>query len=247
MTAWYDFIDGVNRRLQQLETEGCTDPFFRGQGETTWKLVTSLSREQSNPKFHDNKEARLFWDFRVNGSHFLPRACSEWTVLYHMQHFGLPTRLLDWTTNFARALFFSMRHPISPSPTVFILNPYEMNAANQGGDRTLSNLHISFKQDYLSVLNSKQWPLGALAVGGDASIDRLRNQKGAFTLHGDLNCDLEIRYPAAITKHVLPVEARQDAQQFLRLAGVDEYAIYSDLDGLARKIYRDELGKSQSK
>ena len=176
----------------------------------------------------------------MRGSHLLPPDASEWTVLYYMQHFGIPTRLLDWTTTFATALFFALA-PDTESPCIWILDPYELNLHTQGS-RSMSNMNVSFKLDYVQFMELKGKPHGALASEGDSSIERIHSQGGAFTIHGDLATPIEQSCPAAVTCHELPKAAIPDARNFLELAGAHEFSIYPDLAGLSRYINRKELG-----
>lgn len=72
-------------------------------------LRTDLKRlGQFIPK--DNRipgEGRAFVEFRYrSGSHHK----SSWQTLAEMQHYGVPTRLLDWTESFIHALAFALRN-----------------------------------------------------------------------------------------------------------------------------------------
>ena len=75
------------------------DWIFRGHGSDEWALDTSLERH----RFHvpsDVAEGRMLTEFQRRAHQFLsdnetPRHTLEWLGL--MQHYGAPTRLLDWT------------------------------------------------------------------------------------------------------------------------------------------------------
>jgi hypothetical protein len=64
--------------------------------------------EQGKPQ--DNRipgEGRAFVEFRFrSGSHHQ----SSWQTLAEMQHYGVPTRLLDWTESFIHALAFALQN-----------------------------------------------------------------------------------------------------------------------------------------
>jgi FRG domain len=87
---------------------------FRGQPKN-WPLIPTIARLHKYVGGFDNWQ--VFHDhvlerFRRYGRPHLnqpPRTEIEWLV--HAQHHGLPTRLLDWTTNPLKALFFGVDDP----------------------------------------------------------------------------------------------------------------------------------------
>lgn len=89
---------------------------FRGQRDAGWDLQTTLERAVVD-RFErphgaiPNIERRLVRDFQRQARQFLddvpPRKETlEWLGL--MQHWGAPTRLLDWTYSFYAAAFFAV-------------------------------------------------------------------------------------------------------------------------------------------
>jgi hypothetical protein len=53
-------------------------------------------------------ENNFYSEFKTGGGPYLPKGLKPLEVLAFMQHYGLPTRLLDWSTNFLSALFFAV-------------------------------------------------------------------------------------------------------------------------------------------
>ena len=56
-----------------------------------------------------NLERQMLYEFRTSGSVFL-NADKIIDVYFIAQHYGMPTRLLDWTTNPLAALFFAVEN-----------------------------------------------------------------------------------------------------------------------------------------
>jgi hypothetical protein len=67
----------------------------------------------------------------------------DWDILFAMQHYGTPTRLLDWTEVFGVALYFAIigidetkrtdeKGRKIPPPCVWLLNPYRLNSHSTG-------------------------------------------------------------------------------------------------------------------
>lgn len=84
---------------------------FRGHRCPEWKLETSLERASRRCRVDQTLYERAIWgEFRRHAHSYLPRvptnSCTvEWLAL--MQHYGTPTRLLDFTQSFWIALFFA--------------------------------------------------------------------------------------------------------------------------------------------
>ena len=74
------------------------------------------------------------------------------------------------------------------------------------------------------------------AVNPTQAGKRLAAQRGCFTLHADLFSPLESGSPSYLKQFVLPTEAVVDGVGFLKLAGMNEYSLFPDLDGLSRHL-----------
>jgi hypothetical protein len=108
---------------------------LRGHRCPAWKLETYLERVSRRCGIHQVEYERAVWgEFRRHAHSYLPRVpadtCTvEWLAL--MQHYGAPTRLLDFTQSFWIALFFAFEEADNDCAVV-ALNPASL-AANQAG------------------------------------------------------------------------------------------------------------------
>lgn len=80
-----------------------TTLFYRGHGNTTYELVPSLYREDTYVAAED----RMYKELIMSDPHDFGDDHSALEKLVRMQHFNLPTRLLDLTLNPLVALFFA--------------------------------------------------------------------------------------------------------------------------------------------
>jgi hypothetical protein len=119
-SSWDDFVLWV----QELSGSWC----FRGQREAQWSLSTSLDRSVRRDIFteypngitvtgHDHADRdeegrKNLVQFREEASHIrnVPSSgdLGSWFAL--MQHYGTPTRFLDWTSSPFVAAYFAFEH-----------------------------------------------------------------------------------------------------------------------------------------
>lgn len=77
---------------------------FRGMSESNWGLVTSLTR-LGTP--YEGMEINIIKQFEKYGSEGIQLDGNQWRTISLGQHYGLPTRLLDWTYSPQTALHFA--------------------------------------------------------------------------------------------------------------------------------------------
>lgn len=100
---WREFFSLVQ------DSSGGPEMLFRGVTDKARKLVPSIGRGTSDHVGGDieSLESRILSEFKKLSVPILkttPASELEW--LFLAQHYGLPTRLLDWSSNPLVALFF---------------------------------------------------------------------------------------------------------------------------------------------
>lgn len=120
-TTW----EGLNRALFRCSYDDNTERYrpyiaFRGLPDCELDFKTKIQRlthenipkeidgdKITEPDWHRHRETRLLETFRSYATERLPQNASDWEVMLLGQHYGLPTRLLDWSSSPMVALFFA--------------------------------------------------------------------------------------------------------------------------------------------
>jgi len=231
---WQEFLENIREAREDLGNPPVI--WYRGHSHSGWSLVPGLYRDST----WADRERRAFEAFDRTATRLFDKRQSDWEVLFDMQHYGIPTRLLDWSEALGVAVAFVMHTPL-PTPTdaaVYVLNPIALNALS--GLAEIKTLPSDQAFEYKQIYWYKQpfAPQRPIAIYPPLQSARLFAQRGVFTIHGDRKLGLEEQSPHVVRKVILPVGARPAAMQFLQDANLDEYAIYPDIVGMARLLRR---------
>lgn len=242
MSDWQRIIKRVQKQQQAWAGSGCDSPFYRGHRLSTWKLLPGLGRGKKDSN-RTTIESTTYYDFFSLGGPLFPPKTNSWDVAFAMQHHGLPTRLLDWTHTFAVALYFAIA-PTSGLPRtngesacVWMLNPFDLNHQTCG-DGAIFNPEIDLKGGYYEnfIVNEMDIQAPVMAINPNRSTPRQAAQRSVFTLHKDIWTPLEIYAADHLHRIEIPEKCIPEAMDFLRLAGINEYTLFPDFDGLARHL-----------
>lgn len=246
--SWIDFLEKVNKVISELNEEGIDMIYFRGHAQGKWELLPSILRKEMTNKFSKINyiETCLYYDFITNAGNILNNKVKSWDTLYLMRHHGLPTRLLDWSENFATALYFAIEsNEKINNPVIWILNPHALNSINFGTDNALLNPDLDLDYSYQEAFIEENIKIDGkkvnvfenpLAIYPSRNNDRIFAQRGLFTIHGSKTKPINKIADHCLKKIEIPTDAIDDARIFLKLAGINEYSIYRDLDSLARHL-----------
>lgn len=104
-----DFIEKIAPILEECNG---SEIFYRGHADISWKLQPSIFRKSNKEEKEDQsngvgKEHLLFRDMVAHTPQSFSGCKSALDYLVQMQHYELPTRLLDVSTNPLVALYFA--------------------------------------------------------------------------------------------------------------------------------------------
>ncbi|EGR8992266.1 MULTISPECIES: FRG domain-containing protein [Vibrio] len=193
----------------------------------------------------------LVQDFLLHYEAYSERTVQEpWSLYALMQHYGLPTRLLDWTKSALIALYFALeeenKSESSNKRIVYMMVPLDLN------DKVNSDpfvFNVSSTKDYHKYLpwelseGKHDLPEEPLAIYIPSNNKRIQSQQGAFTVHGSSKESIEEFYVRngldRMVKLVIDESNRDKIQEELYSLGYKEDDIYQDLNSLSRRIIRE--------
>ena len=243
-----DYLNYMKKLASCWDLEAET-MWFRGHRDSSWKLSPKLYRVEY--KDADESEIRLEFESRalqlIQGR--MPSEKWEWYFL--MQHYGAPTRLLDWTDNPLLALYFAVAdHPRDCDAAVWVLDPDWLNRKLRRGiegamlpDWKEANSYLKDLEDAFE--GTKVTARMPAAIDPPHVDRRLAVQSSRFVIFGvdrDLMKIKAIKSEAKRKRHLqmltIPRDAVRAIQKDLYSCGITHSFVFPDLDGLCREICR---------
>ncbi|MEE0547507.1 MAG: FRG domain-containing protein [Peptococcaceae bacterium] len=133
-----EFLSVLNKYNTQFSRKHKTGGFiFRGMSNASWPLLPGIYREHqedeitatvsdasSSKKIYQASEYEILSHFKKEASGLLPHIPmkDDFTWLQYAQHYGVPTRLLDFTANPLVAMYFCCRSGSENDGVIWIIN-----------------------------------------------------------------------------------------------------------------------------
>jgi hypothetical protein len=232
---------------------------YRGQRVAAWELQTSLERccvRQSVPAGQRTAvEAELFREFRrayhQYGRH-VPQsdAILEWLSL--MQHHGAPSRLLDFTYSIYIAAYFALEAADDDCAVWAVNAPWAQQqsveamklAAKPGAARLEAPITEGDERIIQGLFFAAPFVRAACPLNPFRLNERLRIQKGAFLVPGDIavsfmeNLEALAAHDDAanVVRLVIPHTLRRQALRQLFQMNISRTSLFPGLDGYAQSL-----------
>lgn len=225
---------------------------FRGLSSADYRLETTLIRLGGD---YAKLERHLLRNFRKYAHRSVVERDSVWHWLSVAQHFGLPTRILDWTYSPFIAMHFATAnidkfdrdgviwavnyvkaHELLPQ---FLRDSLEEEGANV---MTLNLMNEAINSlNELDALDAQSGEKVVIFFEPPSIDDRIVNQFAFCSVMSDPTLVLDdwlATHPALARKIIIPASLKWEIRDKLDQANVNERVLFPGLDGLSRWLKR---------
>jgi len=192
-------------------------------------------------------------EFKFRAPRYLQASpVSDWEWLFLMQHYGLPTRLLDWTESALIGMYFALRDNRGDcDAAVWMLNPWWLNKQSlgkykvpQAGDKRL----VAWAPLEAGGELHAQLPVAIKPIQASRASQTKRDSLRSMVAHAvhstSSRTHRRTKGPACEKSpfQERPRACVADIRRELAIAGITETTVFPELDGLCREIMAGFLG-----
>lgn len=250
-------VSDINELMHELNSLP-NNFVFRGQADARWNLQSTLERVLGDK--WSAEYARKFEDYSLDvfkskyhiysGAEHIPKSKLSWLSV--MQHYGVPTRLIDFTTSPYVALYFALEtySPLSCNDISIYAFDYTnlmdlsvefIKSRDKGFSENRRSLQGKQDQIFDEVVDRYSYDIAWITepVELNARIDR---QAGTFLISGNLEKTIEsivnseLYFSTKMVKFIVPSGLYEGLFVALRKMNINSKSIYGDLAGLAKSI-----------
>lgn len=216
VTTFAEFVGEVESLSEDSELM-----LFRGQAKKG-NLLPSVARD--DPSYDSTEDEKVMLkELRRMGNSILPRTdLDDWELLVVAQHFGMKTRLLDWTSNPLAALFFACNDWQKGTVYVYALDAMQFLSEPKKGPFETGKTQV---------------------IRPNLNNPRIIAQHGWFTAHKfsqKTNKFVPLEKNSEIKKAVLEIKVPENSRatllKSLERHGVSSQTLFPDLEGLCKYL-----------
>ena len=188
---------------------------FRGVSDTSYQNIPSIGRH----KFLDSEslnrsERRLMQLFKESAVPYLDfQPSDDWEWLAIAQHYGLPTRLLDWSTNPLVAMYFAVEKKYDTDAVLYVYTGIDTVPPNNRPDPYNQKTVLRYRPPHMTT--------------------RVIAQSGLFTVHPEPKQEFSSK---RLRKFVIPAKSKGPIKRALYKCGVNRKTLFPGLESIAADL-----------
>lgn len=233
--------------------------FFRGQADKDWTLQPKVLRDTT---YNEKQLVLDFYHYGPLHSFNYDLDDDRVSLLTDMQHYEVPTRLLDWSLSPLSALYFAVEkgREFFRNAVVYVLDPWSFNIevlksncrgysipkihdiyviARALNATYFNTMGIDFIKKYIDkcyyyAINDKDIEK-PFAFVSNFTNNRMEHQRGVFTIHGtdkDIDLRREKYFMENACKIIIRANVRHKIYEQLNRMYINEYSQYPDIKGI---------------
>jgi hypothetical protein len=225
------------RELLEIMGKKKTGKLYRGQADSSWVLDASITRE---PKF-ENAEGEMYYEVLSLKPDAFQNDKTVYERLITMQHYGMPTRLLDITRNPLVAIFFACNNwdAKDSDGTIYTFEqPKKKSDFLNFEDKRLDYLPHLF--NHISLVKNQKDAEEFLSqisfIRGVAKNQRINNQSGDFIFVGNGDKVKQELHDLPKMSIIIDSQTKKVLMEQLESLNIHGGAVYPDLTNLSTYI-----------
>ncbi len=260
-------IDNISDYVEFIK-ESCNDKegelrfFFRGHSDRRYKTIPGVYRNDKNIIY----EKHLYHEAIRRMPEEFAEEMSTFDNLVKMQHYGLPTRLLDITANPLVALFFACQenNDVDGEVLMYSMLPDQIKYFDSEPICVLANLAkrpITFHSDceneypyFIKDIKKDRPTFNGEIKGNDdlhqvfcvlpkLSNERIIKQEGAFFIFGMKETKVKpASLPDPPSRIGIKANAKKEILRDLELFGINEASLFPEIDKIMKQIKQEICG-----
>ena len=233
ITSIGSLIENLNEDIGDYDE----DVWFRGEACFDWKLLPGIFRSEKKIS-----EEILLTRFRQSASMLIdtsPKSDFDWMFL--MQHYGVQTRLLDWSESALASLYFAISEEdhLLKDGTLWMLKPVELNKLANIEDEnkyyipSFDDVHLT-NYGIQSLKGNTRIQMNPIATIATRNNARIQAQQGVFTIHHSKDKPLEdyCEINKQIFKYRIPKNSKLRLKKELELLSFNRFSLFPELSSI---------------
>lgn len=235
-------VDCLIEKIKQLKLKYGKQPiWFRGQENSQWNLMPSVQRENwaENEAFITND----FYIYVNQIENDMPSKENYAAWMSLMQHYGLPTRMLDWSSSPLVACYFALEknREKDNDACIWVLIPRRLNQQEGFGGYVYPVDAYSVQQILLPAFKSnikieEKFEEKIIACHSVEKDLRMYSQQSSFTVHNSKKRLEDICDSETLFKYVIPKDYKQEFYESVSVLGISTRFIYPDMEHVSKDI-----------